>query len=290
MTSKKNREFLAIIGWPAKYSRSPLIHKHWLQRAGLDAEYEYKAYEIAPEQDFADALRAMAAKGFIGANVTAPYKETAFAAMRHCDAAARQLRAVNTIIFKGDQAEGYNTDGAGFVAGLDAHDTKWRDVPVLVLGAGGAARAIIAALVAAKVTDIRLVNRNRAKAESVAQIGRSIDAKMRTKITLFDWAQIKPAMQDVGLLVNATHLGMTDKPTLPTLPLQFLRPDALVNDLVYSPRRTPLLAQAERAGLRSVDGLGMLLHQAAGSFNLWFGGTRQVDAALRDMLIADLGE
>ena len=282
-----NPKFLAIIGWPVAHSRSPLIHNYWLQRAGLNVIY--KPYPIKPDTDFAAVLATMAQQGFIGANVTVPHKETAFAAMTQCQAAAAQLQAVNTIIFTKNGTQGANTDGTGFVAGLDEHDTKWRNAPALVLGAGGAARAVVAALAQAGVHDIRLVNRNRDKAESVAKIGQNF-GDLEAKIALFDWHEIEKASHDAGLLVNATYLGMVGKPLLPDMPLTALRPNALVNDLVYTPRLTPLLRHAQQVGLRPIDGLGMLLHQAAASFALWFGQLPPVSATLRARLLADLGE
>lgn len=270
---------LAIIGWPVSHSRSPLMHNYWLKAHAIDGVYE--RYPIAPEDNFRAALEAMAAQGFIGANVTVPHKEAAFAAMDELSPAAASLGAVNTISFTEGKLVGDNTDGDGFLASLDAaapnHD--WRDRPVLVIGAGGAARAIIAGLGRAGVGDIRLVNRTRAKAEALTGLA--------ANISVDDWHARDTAARGCALLVNTTSLGMQGQPPL-EMSLDRLRPNALVSDIVYTPLRTPLLQAAGTAGHIAVNGLGMLMQQAALAFEVWFGRRPAVDAVLEDMLLEDL--
>ena len=298
---------LAIIGWPVSHSRSPLIHNYWLAGHAIEAVYE--PYPVAPDEDFCAALDAMAAQGFIGANVTIPHKEAAFAAMDELSAAAESLGAVNTISFAGGRFSGDNTDGDGFLAGLEAaaprHD--WRDRPALILGAGGAARAIVAALARAGVGDIRLTNRTRAKAEALASLSEGV--------SVGDWEARGDLLEGCGLLANTTSLGMDGAPPL-DMPLDALGlglglglgsgldlgglssesgpgknpAAAIVSDIVYTPLETPLLRAARAAGHIGVDGLGMLLNQAALAFEIWFGARPTIDAALRDKLIASLNE
>jgi shikimate dehydrogenase len=276
---------LAIIGWPVGHSRSPLIHNYWLALRGEKPLYE--AYPVDPSTDFRAALEGMAQAGFVGANVTVPHKEAAFAAMDVLSARAEKLGAVNTISFENGRLHGANTDGDGFVASLDeaagaANCEDWRRQPALVLGAGGAARAIIAALGAAGLADIRLVNRTRDKAEALCGLANNLQ--------IGDWVARTSLAEGCGLLVNTTSLGMVGQPSLdmPDTALRALAPRALVCDIVYAPLETPLLAAARAAGHIGVDGLGMLLHQAALSFEIWHGARPQIDAALRDKLIADL--
>lgn len=275
---------LAIIGWPVAQSRSPLIHNHWLAGCGEAALYESVA--IDPQDDFLAALQHMAASGFVGANVTAPHKEAAFAAMDVLSPAAQKLGAVNTISFKNGKMAGANTDGAGFISSLDeaAPTINWRARPALVLGAGGAARAIVAALGQAGVADIRLVNRTRAKADALAGLAENVQIE--------DWHACLTMAEGCGLMVNTTSLGMLGKPALdlPETLFAALSPAALVCDIVYAPLETPLLRSARAAGLIGIDGLGMLLHQAALSFEIWRGTRPQIDAALRNKLIADLAK
>lgn len=270
---------LAIIGWPVNHSRSPLIHNHWLSAQGVAGEYE--PYAIDPKDDFRAALAAMAANGFVGANVTIPHKQTAFAAMDVLSDSARALGAVNTISMKQGRFIGDNTDGEGFLASLDAaapgHD--WRQRPVLVLGAGGAARAIIAALGRAGVPDIRLTNRTRDKADALAGLA--------DNLTIGDWQKREALAAACGLLVNTTSLGMQGQPPL-DMALSGLARGALVSDIVYTPLQTLLLAAAEQQGFIAVDGLGMLMQQAALSFEIWTGIRPEVNDDLRDVLVADL--
>jgi len=271
-----------IIGWPVAHSRSPLIHNYWLQMRDTQAVYE--TVPIDPAVNFRAALEDMAHDGFAGANVTLPHKENAFAAMDDLSDTARRLGAVNTIDFAGGQLTGHNTDGGGFIAGLDAVGGDWRKASAAVLGAGGAARAILAALADAGVTDIRLSNRNRQRAESLAPL-----AGDAAQVTIYDWEARNEMLDGAGLLVNTTSLGMKDQPQL-DIALSGLAASALVSDIVYTPLDTPLLAAARESGFKPVDGLGMLLHQAALASEIWFGERPPVTEELRQSVLADLGE
>lgn len=282
MSEPKLTPRYGIIGWPVAHSRSPLIHNHWLAAQGDKAVYE--TVPIDPQLDFRAALEDMAQNGFAGANVTIPHKENAFAAMDTLSETAQRLGAVNTISFAKGRLSGHNTDGGGFVAGLDAVGTDWRQRPVALVGAGGAARAIVAALADEGARDIRLCNRNRARAESLVAL-----AGTGGRVTIYDWAARQDMLAGAGLLVNTTSLGMKGQPAL-DINLDGLAASALVSDIVYTPLETPLLAAARQNGLRAVDGLGMLLHQAALAFEVWFGTRPEVTQALRQLVLADLEE
>ena len=269
-----------VIGWPIAHSRSPLIHNHWMKQYDIDASYGL--CPIDPASDFREALAGLADEGYIGANVTLPHKENAFRAMDDLSPVAEKLGAVNTISFKDGRMHGHNTDVGGFIASLDAHGRGWRDKPALVLGAGGAARAIIAALDAEGVPQVRLVNRTRHRAEALVALAPD-------RVAIGDWAARGALAAGCGLLVNTTSLGMTGAAEL-DMPLEALAEGAMVNDIVYIPMETDLLARARARGLIAIDGLGMLLHQAALSFEGWFGVKPAIDQVLRDTLIADLEE
>ena len=271
---------VGVIGWPVNYSRSPLIHNHWLAQYGIGAIYDI--CPIDPAADFPSALQSMAESGYVGANVTIPHKQNAFHAMDSLSPMAEKLGAVNTISFRDGRLLGDNTDVGGFIASLDAQGRRWRDGPALVLGAGGAARAIIAALDAEGVPEVRLVNRTRDRAEALAALA---PAALRVG----DWQARDALAADCGLLVNTTSLGMTGSAPL-EMPLDALAPTAVVTDIVYTPVETDLLTRARAQGFAAIDGLGMLLHQAALSFDIWFGVKPEVGPALRAALIADLQE
>ena len=277
-----------VIGWPVAHSRSPLIHNYWLQRAGIDAVYE--AVAVPPEADIRAKLEELRDQGFAGVNVTIPHKEAAFAAVDTNDAAAARLAAVNTIAFVGDTTCGYNTDGLGFIDSLST-TRDWALGSALVLGAGGAARAIVGALLDAGISDIRVSNRTRARAEAVATLANTPDNFGAVRV--FDWDARAQAGENATFLVNTTSLGMQGAPPL-DMPLDTLvateAVKATVADIVYVPLQTDLLARAEKLGLASVNGLGMLVHQAARSFDLWFGQRPDFDSVLRERLIRDLGE
>ena len=270
-----------VIGWPVEHSRSPLIHRYWLKQYGIDGAYEKEA--VRPEA-LARFLGSLGAQGFAGANVTLPHKEAALRLAAVADEAARAIGAANTLWF--DQAGrlcASNTDAYGFITNLNEQAPNWNEArrPVMVLGAGGAARAILHGLLTEGVTRILLANRTRGRAEALAQaFGPAVEA--------IDWQDRNRALSGCGLLVNATSLGMTGKDPL-DIDLAALPKDAVVADIVYSPLETPLLAAARARGNRVVDGLGMLLHQAVPGFERWFGVRPEVTAALRAHVAASLG-
>jgi shikimate dehydrogenase len=266
-----------IIGWPVEHSRSPRLHGFWLQRHGIDGAYV--PLPVRPEA-FALAVRGLAASGFAGANVTAPHKLAAFEICDTVEASARRAGAVNTLVFQDGRIIGRNTDGAGFVANLRAHGVDPAAGPALVLGAGGAARAVIAALQDIGVA-VTIANRTRERADALA---RDLPG-----LVVADWSARSAALADHGLLVNTTSLGMRGQPPL-ELDLERARPGLAVADIVYVPLETPLLAAARARGLHPVEGLGMLLHQAVPGFAAWFGVTPVVDDELRHFVAADLLE
>ena len=269
-----------IIGWPVAHSRSPLLHGHWLEEKKIDG-----AYIPLPvsSENFKDALRALPKLGFAGVNVTIPHKQAAFEAVDKTDEIATQTGAVNTVTIQNDgQLLGTNTDVFGFLQNLDAGAPQWRSLggPVAVLGAGGAVRAVCAALQSVALDNIRLVNRTREKAENISQIfGGNID--------VVSWDERHDALADCALLVNGTSLGMSGQQPL-DLKLDALPVDAVVTDIVYSPLKTPLLKNAEDRGNPIVDGLGMLIHQARPGFAAWFGALPEASEEIRNLLIRDL--
>lgn len=262
-----------VMGWPVAHSRSPRLHNYWLDSYGIDGAYVPLA--VAPET-FERALRALPDLGFAGANVTVPHKEAAFKSVDECDPIARRVGAVNTIIVTGDGTlTGSNTDAYGFSESLRTRAPGWRGDagPAVVLGAGGASRAIIAALQDAGAPEIRLVNRTQERAEKVA-------AEFGPPVTPVAWMERAEALAGAALLVNTTTLGMDGQPPL-ELALDDLPAGAVVNDIVYDPLTTPLLAAAAARGNTTVDGLEMLLHQARPGFEAWFGRPPKVTDALR---------
>jgi shikimate dehydrogenase len=264
-----------IIGWPVEHSRSPRLHGFWLERHGIDGAYV--PLPIRPEA-FGLAVRGLVAAGFAGANVTAPHKLAAFDICDTIEASARRAGAVNTLVFQDGRIIGRNTDGLGFIANLRAHGVDPAAGPALVLGAGGAARAVVAALQDAGVT-VTIANRTRERAETLA---RDLPG-----LVVIDWADRSAAISDCALLVNTTSLGMSGHPAL-DVDLDRARPVLAVADIVYVPLETPLLAAARARGLPAVEGLGMLLHQAVTGFAAWFGVTPVVDDELRAFVAGDL--
>lgn len=265
-----------VMGWPVAHSLSPRLHGYWLERHCIDGAYVPLA---VPPEKFAVALRTLPALGFAGANVTVPHKEAALAAVDRIEPLAERIGAVNTVVIDADGAlEGRNTDAFGFVANLDEGAPGWRKAasPAVVFGAGGAARAVVAALVDLGIA-VRLVNRTTERAQALAEaIGGNID--------IVSWSRRADALNGAGLLVNTTTLGMTGKPAL-DLTLDPLPKTATVNDIVYAPLRTELLQAAAAHGNRTVDGLGMLLHQARPGFAAWFGVEPEVTAELRAFVL-----
>lgn len=267
-----------VIGFPVKHSRSPKIHGYWLDKYGLSGAYGLA--EIAPA-DIEDFLSRLAERGYVGGNVTVPYKETAFRACARRTPVAEALGAVNTLWIESGQLHGDNTDVAGFLGALDAEAPDWRNrlKTAVVLGAGGAARAILHGLKTSGAETIRLVNRSRGRAEELAAHFGSVE--------IIDWNDRSQALDGADLLVNTTSLGMKGQPTL-DIDLSPLPAHAVVDDIVYVPLETPLLTQARARGLRGVGGLGMLLHQAAPGFERWFGVRPGVTPELRAMIEADV--
>jgi shikimate dehydrogenase len=264
-----------VLGWPVSHSRSPRLHGFWLERHGIDGAY--LPLPVHPDR-FASAVRALADLGFAGANVTIPHKIAAFEVCDAVDRTAARAGAVNTLVFAEGRITGSNTDGFGFIENVRDIAPGWRpdSGPAVLLGAGGAARAIAAALLDAGCPRVTLVNRTPATAEALAKdLGGAIDVAAA------------PPLSDCALLVNTTSLGMQGQPPL-EIDLAPLPGSAVVSDIVYVPMETPLLAAARARGLRAVDGLGMLLHQARPGFEAWFGVAPTVDAALRDFVAGDI--
>ena len=263
-----------VIGWPIGHSRSPRLHGHWLRRYGIDGHYVPIA--LAP-QDFAAGLRALPRLGFRGVNVTIPHKEAALSLASTASDAAAAAGAANTLTFAEGDIYADNTDGYGFIANLRQQAPAWRAdaAPALVLGAGGSARAIVAALLAEGAPEVRIANRTRARAEALG-------AHFGGRVRVLDW----PAdPRDAATIVNATSLGMAACDPLP-LSLETIEAGALVTDLVYGAEPTAFVAAARARGLAGIDGLGMLLHQAVPGFERWFGRRPQVDEALRAAVLA----
>lgn len=272
-----------VVGHPIAHSRSPKIHGHWLGRYGIDGSYQ--AVDVDPA-NVAAFFAALAERGFAGGNVTIPHKEAAFAAAVRHDAAAELIGAVNTLWLEDGLLAGGNTDAHGFAANLDEFAPGWaKNGPAVVLGAGGAARAVVHALKVRGVKDIRIVNRTLSRAEDLRD-------RFGTGITAHGEAP-PDLLSDAGLLVNTTSLGMAGKgeakgEELPADPA-LLPAHAVVTDIVYVPLETPLLRLTRARGLRTVDGLGMLLHQAVPGFERWFGRRPEVTPDLRALIVADLG-
>lgn len=271
-----------VVGHPIAHSRSPLIHGHWLAQLRIDGSYE--RIDVAPE-GFDAFLEGLKAAGLSGGNVTLPHKEAAFARAEIVTETARRIGAVNTLWFDGEgRLAGDNTDAVGFTAHLDetlGRDWLTRDAgDVVVLGAGGAARAVVAGLLDRPSTRIVVANRTRLRAEAITLLDPS-------RVEAIDWADLQRVLGRARLLVNTTSLGMTGKAPL-DLAIDALPAQCAVADIVYAPLETPLLAAAARRDLRTVDGLGMLLHQAVPGFERWFGTRPSVTAELRDRVVADL--
>jgi shikimate dehydrogenase len=271
-----------VMGWPVAHSRSPALHGFWLREHGIDGAYV--PLPVKPE-NLRRALQDLPLLGFAGCNITIPHKEDALKAVDEYDPTARRVGAVNTIVVGPNGAiEGRNTDGFGFLESLRAAVKGWRAAagPAVVLGAGGAARAIVAALIDDGAPEIRLVNRT---PERAAKLAKALAGPVRGVA----WEERAKALAGAALLVNATSLGMTGQPAL-ELPLDALPENAVVNDIVYVPITTPLLAAARARGNPAVDGLDMLLHQGRPGFAAWFGVMPEVTPALRRAVLDTLNE
>ncbi|MBC7952098.1 MAG: shikimate dehydrogenase [Rhodospirillaceae bacterium] len=266
-----------VMGWPVGHSRSPRLHNYWLEKLGIDGAYVPLA--VRPE-DFEQVLRALPRMGFAGANVTVPHKEQALHLVDELEPLARRIGAVNTLVVRDNGSIlGRNTDAFGFLENLRRGAPNWRPQsgPAVVLGAGGAARAVCAALIDADVPEVRLVNRSVERAERLA-----LDVGGKFRVT--EWDHVSHALHGAALLVNTTTLGMTGQPAL-EIDLTPLPNWAVVNDIVYAPLMTDLLAAAAARGNAVVDGLGMLLWQAVPGFEAWFGARPEVTAELRDFIL-----
>ncbi|MEL7106363.1 MAG: shikimate dehydrogenase [Pseudomonadota bacterium] len=275
--SDKRIPLAGVIGSPIAHSKSPLLHRHWLRTYGIRGHYI--PMDIASE-DLEEAFRTLPKLGFVGVNVTIPHKERMLDLADLITDRAALMGAANTIIFRRDgKIHADNTDGYGFIENLRQGAPDWapKSGPAAVIGAGGAARAVIASLLEAGVPEVRLTNRTRARADG-------LKAEFGSKVTVYDWVSAGNAIDGAKTVVNASSLGMTGKPTF-RVPLDGLSKDATVTDLVYTPLDTPLLTAARDIGCHTVDGLGMLLHQAVPAFERWFGHRPAVDEALRKIML-----
>ncbi|MBR0754209.1 shikimate dehydrogenase [Bradyrhizobium jicamae] len=277
MTSPHKTRAACLIGWPAAHSRSPIIHRYWLRTLGIEGGY---VIEAVPPDEFKDFIFRLSLRGFVGANVTIPHKEQALA-LSQPDARARAVGAANTLWFEDGELRSTNTDVEGFINNLDACAPGWDQASdALVLGAGGSARAVVFGLRERGIARIHLVNRTIDRARALA-------GEFGASVLPATWDAVPALLPRAGLLVNTTSLGMHGQ-----LPLEVdvgaLPQGAVVTDLVYVPLVTPLLAAAQARGLKTADGLGMLLHQAVRGFQLWFGERPHVTAELRALVEADL--
>ncbi|MCX8999491.1 shikimate dehydrogenase [Rhizobiaceae bacterium BDR2-2] len=269
-----------VTGYPVRHSRSPLIHGHWLKSFGIDGHYA--AREVAPE-DFPAFIAALkdGSGGFRGGNVTIPHKEMAFALADEPDGLAEELGAANTLWLEDGRLKATNTDGMGFVSNLDERRPGWDDTGrAVVLGAGGASRAVLQALRNRGIAEINVVNRTVGRARELAD-------RFGPNIHAHSVEALPEVMSGAGLFVNTTSLGMDGMP-VPAIDFSPLASNAAVTDIVYVPLKTPILAMAEAQGFAAIDGLGMLLHQAVPGFEKWFGRRPVVDEVLRALVIADM--
>ena len=277
MTSATKPRLACLIGWPAAHSRSPLIHHYWLRTLGIPGGY---VIEAVPPDELQDFVFRLTLRGFVGANVTIPHKERVLA-LSAPDARARAVGAANTLWFEDGELRSTNTDVEGFINNLDASAPGWEtSAEALVLGAGGGARAVVFGLLERGIARVHLVNRTRERAQALA-------SQFGDKVRPAGWEAIADLLPRAGLLVNTTSLGMRGQGAL-DLDVSGLPDGAVVADLVYVPLTTPLLAAAKARGLKTADGLGMLLHQAVRGFELWFGRRPQVTSELRALVEADL--
>lgn len=261
-----------VMGWPIGHSKSPALHGFWLREHGIDGSYV--ALPVRPE-DLSAELRALPDRGFSGVNLTVPHKEAALAIVDSIDDVARRIGATNCVVVKDGKLTATNTDAYGFITNLTRGAPGYRPSAgaAAVLGAGGASRAVCVALMDAGCPELRLTNRNRARAEALA-------AELGKKVTVVDWDKRNAMLSDAALLVNTTRLGMTGEPPL-DVDLTSLPTTAVINDIVYAPLETALLQAAKSRGNAVVDGLGMLLYQAQPAFAAFFGKMPEVTPSLR---------
>lgn len=268
---------VAVLGHPVSHSKSPRLHSNWLKTLKLKGHYI--PIDVAPV-DFEDVLQMMPKMGFVGANVTIPHKHRALAFADHVSDRAALIGAANTLSFSEDgKIYADNTDGYGFIENIKDYQPQWNAAsgPALVLGAGGASRAVLSALIEVGVPEIYLVNRTRARAEQ-------LKTDLGARITVLDWSKAPNILGIIDLMVNTTSLGMVGKPEL-SFSIKHLTSKTLVTDLVYTPLETELLKQAHAIGCTVVNGLGMLIHQAVPGFERWFGKRPTVDQETRNLLL-----
>ena len=278
MTFRNRIPLAGVIGSPVAHSKSPRIFRHWLSR--LDVRGHYIPMDVA-EQDLETAIHALPRLGFVGVNVTIPHKERVLEIADLVSDQAALTGSANTLVFRDDGVvHADSTDGHGFMENLCSNAPDWNPVqgPAAVLGAGGAARAVVASLLKAGAGEIRLSNRTRARSEVLRK-------EFGARVRVYDWDEAGATLKGARTVVNATSLGMAGHAKL-QVPLDDLSPDAVVTDLVYVPLETEFLAQARRIGCRTVDGLGMLLFQAAPGFERWFGIAPHVDDKLRQAVLS----
>jgi shikimate dehydrogenase len=276
---KQDVKKACVIGWPIQQSRSPLIHGHWLKKYGIAGSYDRVA---VPPGEAAAFVRSLESRGLEGCNVTAPHKQAVFDAADWRDPSAVAVGAANTVWRDGTKVCVANTDTYGFMTHLGQSAPGWnaKDAPVAIFGAGGAARAVVYGFLDAGIAKVRLINRTAARAEELV-------AHFGSRVESWAWTDRARAVSDAGVIVNTTTLGMAGNAPL-DLDLAALDRNAIVADIVYVPLETPLLAAARARGHRTVDGLGMLLHQAVPGFARWFGVQPEVTRELRDILVADI--
>jgi shikimate dehydrogenase len=280
MTISGGTRVAGVMGWPIDHSLSPQLHGYWLKSYRIDGAYVPLA---VPPERLEQALRALPALGFAGVNLTAPHKEAAMAIVDHCDDAAQRIGAINTVIVRSDGTiEGRNTDAYGFIQSVHEGAPSWEapSGPAVVIGAGGAARAICVALQVAGVPEIRIVNRTEKRADCLVK-------EFGPPLVSIPWEDRASVIGDASLLVNATTLGMQGQPSL-DLELDWLPQSTVVTDIVYAPLQTPLLRNALSQNNCVVDGLGMLLHQARPGFAAWFDWEPEVTSALRTHVLTQI--
>ena len=278
MTDHPRIPLAGVIGHPVAHSRSPALHGFWLKRYGLKGHYI--PLDIAPA-DLESSLRMLPKMGFVGVNVTLPHKENLLRIADIVTDRAALIGAANTVIFRKDgKIHADNTDGIGFIANLRQNAPNWQPSagPAAVFGAGGAARAVVASLLDAGVPELRIANRTRLRAEGFQR-------DFGARVIVYDWTQAASMLDGATTVVNTTSLGMTGKAEI-GISLDALQPGTLATDIVYAPLKTQFLIEAEDRGAQIVDGLGMLLHQAAPGFERWFGQKPEVDAETRRVVLS----
>jgi shikimate dehydrogenase len=280
--SDKKFVLAGVMGYPVAHSRSPVIHNHWIAQYGLRGSYVL--LPVQPDQ-LSDALGGLKALGFAGCNVTIPHKVQAMKAMDWLHPVAKQMGAINTIVVQENGAlHGFNNDGFGYIQSIKDAKPNWKasDGPITVLGAGGAARAIVLSLINEGAKEIRLINRTQSKAQGLAD---EFEQYAASVVKVYDWSERSQALAGVAMLINSTNQGMHGQPEL-DISLEELPVTALVSDAIYIPLETPLLLSAKKRGNQTVNGLGMLLNQARPAFEAWYGVKPEITAELMRAIAA----